>query len=234
VQGGAIGASGMAIALDASASGVNNTPAIPISLNVSHTIGGGAKRLVVVCAMVRSSTDFATLDYTTITYDGTAMSLAATAANARSRSSIYYLLDASLPAAGTYTVAVTANGTTVNLRDLEVQVYSFTGAKQSAQPDATNTYQDNTGGSSISKNITTVAANAWIVDALAMYGAVTGGTAAGSQANAIFGAASGGAGSASTLGPVASPGSTATGWGTFTGTNPARFAYAQASFAPDS
>lgn len=233
-------AAAVGIAFDASASNATNGlgGTSPLSTTVSHTIGGGSNRLVVVACEARSNAA-TTLAFTTVTYNGTNMTQAATIPDVgiRNRASIYYLLDSSLPAAGTYNVVVTAS-TTVGSLGLQVAaaVYSFTGAKQSAQPDATNTYTDVTGGSSISKSVVTVANNSWIVDCLgASAGSGFTGTAvaAGSQAHSVVLAPQGASLlAASILGPVSPAGSTATGWGTFGGANPTRWAYAQASFAP--
>lgn len=225
----------MAIALDATASGNVGTQASPGTVTVSHVLGGGANRAVVVCFCATYTTD-STVTYG-VKYNGVAMTqavLVETTTTHRIASGIFYILDASLPATGTYNAVVTATTTGNNVIGLFAEVYSFTGFAQSAQPDATNSYQDATGGSSISKSVTTVADNSWIVDSLALApSTITGATAAGSQANAIFQRiAAVRSTCSSTLGPVTPAGATSTGWGTFVGATPTSFTYAQASFSP--
>ena len=81
------------------------------------------------------------------------------------RSTAYYLI---APAAGTYTVAVTLSGIT----DYSVSgVVSYTGAKQSGQPDANN--GANGSSTACSVDVTTVANNCWVFDVAITRGALT-------------------------------------------------------------
>ncbi len=227
----------MAIALDATASGTNGGANLATySKTIAHTLGGGSNRAVVVCTGVRYNGAPGTASLAVPTYNGTNMTLACAVQNASIRNicAIYYLLDASLPAAGTYNVVVSATSSSATTSNVCGEMYSLTGVKQSAQPDATATYADDTGGTSISKNIVTVANNSWIIDALCTTGNTqVSATAAGSQANPLVvpaGLANAQYDSSTLLVPTA--GSTATGWGSFTTANPTRWAYCQASFAP--
>lgn len=155
------------IALDASANGSNgpNTNP-PQSLTVSHTLGAGTDRCVVVVGSTESGGTNGTLS---CTYNGVTMTQAVevnVTGTSNQRTAIFYLLDASLPAAGTYNVVLTEATGSAPVYEMLAVVYSLTGVGQSGQPDATASNTNTTGASSYSDNITTIADRAWVVTGL--------------------------------------------------------------------
>src|SRR4029079_15971064 len=73
---------------------------------------------------------------------------------------LFYALNASLPAAGHYTVAVTFQGA---VDGISAGAISLTAVAQSG-PEAAATRVDTSGADAISTSITTRTANAWVVD----------------------------------------------------------------------
>ena len=75
----------------------------------SHTIGGGSDRILLYSF---ASETAGTGDVTNVTYNGVALTYSTYTATAReSRVEFWYMLEAALPAAGTYTVTATIAGT---------------------------------------------------------------------------------------------------------------------------
>ena len=75
----------------------------------SHTIGGGSDRILLYSF---SSETAAKGDVTNVTYNGVALTYSTyTVAAGEARVEFWYMLEAALPAAGTYTVAATIAGT---------------------------------------------------------------------------------------------------------------------------
>jgi hypothetical protein len=90
---------------------------------------------------------------------------------------LYYLI---APATGANNVVI-STGSSANIYGNAV---SYTGAKQSAQPDATNKSQDGDGDGVYALAVTTVADNSWTVMAFVNGSAAGGGAAAGSTLRA--------------------------------------------------
>jgi pectate lyase len=152
-----------AIALDA-ASRAATTSTGRTSLTWSHTVGGGADRVLLVGVAVEDS-GTADANITAVTYNGVA--LAAVPNSKRSgggtgiiQTQLFYLLNATLAGAGAHTVSVTTQGP---VDGISAGAVSFTGVSQAVPgPAATNV--DTSGADSISTAITSTVANSWIVD----------------------------------------------------------------------
>jgi hypothetical protein len=148
------------IALDvASNSGAKNNIS---SYSWSHTCTGTNLLLAVGDSHRTGTSDYAV---TGITYNSVAMSYIRTDLINGRRSTIYYLI---APATGSNTVAVTyayLNTTGVG------GAVSYTGAKQSGQPDANNGATASTGDPSVS--VTTVANNCWVFSCVSSVYALT-------------------------------------------------------------
>jgi hypothetical protein len=137
----------MAIAYDATSVGtqVNDS-----TLSWSHTCTGSNRILFVSCMSNTSD------DLTGVTYNSVSMTQVGKIQLPSSGrwQYLYYLI---APATGSNTITVTASGTTF----LQGTATSYTGAKQSGQPDSSNT---NSGTStSITASTTVVASNCWLV-----------------------------------------------------------------------
>lgn len=138
----------MAIALDAQSNGATS---VTTSLSWSHTCTGSNLALIVG---IWNASD----GVTSVTYNGVAMTqiakLLMTGGAAGQYIYLYYLLN---PATGTNTVAVT--GATGGLDGAST---SFTGVKQSGQPDSFNS-SGSASTASLTTSTTTVADNTWLV-----------------------------------------------------------------------
>jgi pectate lyase len=197
------------------------------SLSWSHAIGGGADRVLVVGVAIEdvSTTD---ANIVSVTFNGTP--LVAVPNSKRSgggtgiiQTQLFYLLSASLGAAGARTITVTTQGP---VDGIAAGAVSLMGVSQSA-PQTAATNVDTSGADSISTSITSPVANSWIVDVV---GSGNSGsfTAAGGQTERVDVAASGMTGAMSTKALTAA-GATTLGW-THNGAN--RLAHSLASLAP--
>lgn len=141
----------MAIALDAATDGGLVNPGT--SLTFSHTTSGSNRILFV--AAFGPSTDI----LTGATYNGVSMTLIdKTAVGGDLYIYLWYLI---APATGANNVVISASGSA----QIQGGAISYTGAKQTGQPDASNkSNTDTTGTPTIS--VTTVADNSWAVLAL--------------------------------------------------------------------
>jgi hypothetical protein len=147
----------MAIVHDAASfgSGINVS-----SINWSHTIGGGTNRLLVVG--VSTFDAFGGGVVTGVTYNGVPMIAGPSIAqvvSATLRATLWYLLGASLPVAGAYSVVASFSGP--GFTQAVGGAESVTGAAQAA-PEATATGSSALPSSSYSTNLTTVSSNAWV------------------------------------------------------------------------
>lgn len=131
------------------------------SYSFNHTCGASADLLVFGNGHYKSSGD---ITISSVTYNSVAMTLARDDVKSVSgwnfRSAVYYLL---APGTGSaYTVAITYSGTTTNG---DGGVVSYSGARQTGQPDAVN---GATGSASktASTIVTTVADNCWVFSAV--------------------------------------------------------------------
>lgn len=156
----------MALAVDATSTGTTTGT----SLTVSHTCTGSNLLLLVGAYTHGTLTDIVT----GITYAGTAMTRINTVTNSgggntASRLYLYYLIN---PATGANNVvtSLSESRTVLNANT------SYTGAKQSGQPDAGNTAFSAT-VTTLGVTITSVADNSWLVGTLRGHsGTVTAGT----------------------------------------------------------
>ena len=143
------------------------------SISWSHTIGGGTNRaLVIEVASYNSGNTCgsgAAQNVASVTYNGVAATAVpnSLACSTKSGSSgvnntqLFYVLESSpLPAAGTYTVTVTFTGTAAAAA---AGAISLAGVSQTA-PEASAATAMNSGVTSISTSITTIASGAWLVD----------------------------------------------------------------------
>ena len=213
----------MAIALDSTS---QNT-ASGTQLTISHTIGSGANRLLVVGFAVEGATD-AAAQITGVTYNSVAMTSVRTddtngGTGFTALSGIYYMDEANLPSAGTYNIVIS----TSSADELSGGGVSVTGAGQTG-PEANNGANNPSSGSTSSVGITTSTDDAWIFDAVASGNAITfTETSPQTQRWEQTASSSGGAGSTKTL---ASAGATTMEW-TFVGTSN-RDAISAAAWAP--
>jgi len=95
-----------------------------------------------------------------VTWNGTALSQAVEKFQTAQMSTIYYLI---APESGTFDIVVTFDGVGTSVA---ANATSWTGAKQSAQPDAIASTGNGTAGASIALDIVTVAADCIIIDSL--------------------------------------------------------------------
>lgn len=123
---------------------------------VSLALGGEASRIVIACTVNTGASGYSP----TPTFNGTTMTLAHSHNYLGSYYAyIYYLLEASLPSAGTYTFSADPAGSP---RGGLWCMYIY-GAKQQA-PEATA--QGSGTSNNFSTNITTASNGAWVIDAL--------------------------------------------------------------------
>lgn len=135
----------MAIALDATSNG----NATSTSITIAHTCTG-ADRILFVGVYYQGGDNF-----TSVTYNGVALTQIAKVNNGLAIwGALYYLV---APSTGTNNIVVTVSASAF----LGAGGVSYTGAKQSGQPDASTT---NTGsGTSLTTSVTTVADNSWAI-----------------------------------------------------------------------
>ena len=141
----------MPIALDAT----SNNGTSSGSKTWDHTIGSGSDRILLVIVHIEQTSP----NISAATYNGQSMTLAVSDTESVNQSAIFYLLDADLPAAGTYTVAITTNESNAD-NDLAAAI-SLTGVKQAAPEDTAS--QTATSGTGLSTSITPTA-GAWVVE----------------------------------------------------------------------
>lgn len=126
------------------------------TVTVSHTCTGSN---LILFAAVESASVGNTVTTSGVTYNGVAMTIVGSSVNAGTdnrRYDLWYLL---APATGAHDIVVTYSGTPAQGA---VAAASYTGAKQSGVPDATDSFV----GSAVThatKAITTVADNCWLV-----------------------------------------------------------------------
>lgn len=186
----------MAIALDNTGSAAQANAASGMTL--SFTIGSGSNRyLLAIFTTERNGSQ----THDSMTYNGVAMTKGPDVQNSRSRTSIWWMHEDDLPSGGTYDLVGDVDASQGHDA---LAAISFTGVEQQA-PEATNT------GTTDTTSVTTVTANAWVIDGLTTLQG-TSGVADGSQVEFHDTASSEGHGMASYLGPVATPASTSMGW----------------------
>src|SRR5262245_2103635 len=134
------------------------------SLAWSHTIGGGADRVLLVGVAVEDTTT-TDANITSVTYNGVALTAVPNSkinggGTGIIQTQLFYLLNATLAGAGAHTVNVTTQGP---VDGISAGAVSFTGVNQAA-PGPAATKVDTSGADSISTSITSTVANSWIVD----------------------------------------------------------------------
>jgi hypothetical protein len=135
------------------------------SISFSHTIGFGEDRILIVGAAGEDNTA-ADMVITGVTYNGAAMtpvsgSQAVAGTTTLQKSELYYMLEADLPPAGTYTVVVSYAGA---MDQASGGAISLLHAAQ--EPPEAVAAKNNSGQTSISTSITTETDNAWVVDVI--------------------------------------------------------------------
>jgi prepilin-type N-terminal cleavage/methylation domain-containing protein len=220
---GSTGVSGGVCSISFDAASSSYSTASPLSW--SHAIDSGSNRLLVVSIGVEGSfpTDS---DVTGVTYDGVTLTKAVDHYVGIQNTEIWYLLEAGLPAAGSYTLQVTIAG---NPTSINAGAISVSGAAQSS-PEATASNDDGQSGSStIQTNITTVTNGALVFDCVGSGNAISGFTADAGQTERfdVVGNSSAAAGSTEL---VATAGSATLGWTADSASN--RLSHVLAAFGP--
>lgn len=157
----------MAIAFNSSTSG---TSAGSTTVTVSHTASGN-DRIVFAYTFDRNLGGLDTV--TGVTYGGTAMTFIETSGAINPAMRVYYLI---APSTGAQDCIATR---TSSANNFSLSVHSYTGAKQSGQPDAYIYSSEAVPGSqTLTKYITTVANGAWITAMCASPSTITASTGA--------------------------------------------------------
>lgn len=207
----------MAIAFDSSTNSGAKTNVSSFSWN--HVCTGNNLLLVVGINSYTALANDRTVS--SVTYNGVLMTQIDTIRNdfTGNRATLFYLIN---PSTGSNTISVTMADTTENVLGGAI---SYTGVKQSGQPDAYNTGKGNSTPASVS--VTTNADNCWVVSTISSGGT----TIAGGQTerwNVVL--ATGRGGGSDTNGPKTPAGSQEMTW-TITG-GAQYWAEVVASFAP--
>ena len=211
-----------AVAETISFDNVSSTTSTANPMTLSHTIGGGTARLLVVGISAECNDG---ITVTGVTYNGQPLTKAASVqadTGTVGTADLWYLLEADLPAAGAYNVEVTTSGYTAK----SVGAISLAGVAQQA-PEASNT-NTNVGPDYISTSITTLTDGAWVVDVVEQ-GNASAFTADGGQTERYQEIAGSSNGAASTK-EMATAGATSMGWSASAN----RLAHVVAAFAPGS
>lgn len=154
-----------AITKDAVSHAVSGMPSS--SLSWSHTLGAGNNRAVVIA--VGSADSVASPDanavVTSVLFNGVYAtpipnSLIYGGTSGMVQTQLFYLTEAELPAAGTYTVQVNLTGA---IGGIQAGAISMFGVSQ-GPPEAVVAHRDTTGADLISTAITTLTNNAWVID----------------------------------------------------------------------
>lgn len=196
-------------------------------LSWSHALGAGSDRVVIIGVAAENSTatnaNIASVTFNGVDATAVPNSKISGGGTGIIQTQLFYLLNSSLPAPGTYTVHVTFQGA---IQGATAGAVSLLGVNQAA-PQGVATKIDTSGADSISTSISTPTSGAWVVDVV---GSGNGGsfTAGSGQVERWDIAASGMTGATSTK-IVATAGATTLSW-THSGAN--RLAHSLASLAP--
>ncbi len=217
---------GLAIVFDSASSATSGT--MGTTLSWSHTIDGGMNRLLVV-GLASEAQGANDLNVTSVTYNGVAMkpvvgSSSIVGTDWLMKSDLYYLPDANLPPAGTYTITATYAGSVFNRNGGAISLANV--EQQLAEAATTKVVSD---GTAISTNITTLTDGAWVVDVVGSgdLGTFSPTSAAMVERYDITANSSSAAGSTKSI-PMA--GQTTMSWSHST---PKRMAHSLAAFAPE-
>jgi len=133
----------------------------------THMLGGGDNRVLVVALAAEDDSEsdlaIANVKYNNVEMNIVPGSNVIVGTGTKVKTVLYYLLEADLPEPGYHTVAVTYAGGDVAQR-LGGSISRANVAQQAPEAVVTNS---NTGQDTISTNITTVTADAWVVDVVA-------------------------------------------------------------------
>lgn len=121
----------MAVAFDAASTGYNSGAS---SLTISHTVGSGSDRALVVAASCINGTDF--LASATATYGGVSMGSPVVTKSAGAGSNYVYVWVLAAPASGTANVVITPSGSAY----LKAVVSSYTGVDQTTPVSSSAKY----------------------------------------------------------------------------------------------
>jgi len=197
------------------------------TLSWSHTLGNGSDRIVVIGVASANSTTTVPV-ISGVTFNGAAAtavpgSLISGGGTGKIETQLFYVLNSSLPAAGTYTVTVTFQS---GVSGASAGAVSLFGVAQSG-PEAVATKTDTSGADTISTSIVTHTNGAWVADVV---GSGTSGTfTPGSGQTLRWGIAASTMTGAGSTASVATAGSATLTW-SHTGAN--RLAHSLAAFAP--
>lgn len=161
----------MAIAFDAKSEDYFTGGTSGTTITVSHTCTG-SDRILLVGAWVGAGTD----TITGATYNGVSMTeinAVTTGFTTVKYTKLFYLI---APAIGANNIVVTKSGT--NSAYIWIRNASYTGVKQSAQPDSQTT-NTASGVTSLGTSTTTVADNSWVI-AFTAYDSIASNSTAGS------------------------------------------------------
>jgi hypothetical protein len=145
----------MAIAFDAATDGGNNDGATS-SHSFSHTCTGTDRILFVGIAGGQATSEAD--DLTGVTYDSVAMTLVGKRVDADLDRYVYLYVLVN-PASGSHTVAISSSTT----KYLLAGAVSYTGARQSSQPDNSTTNISAVAATSLTSSLTPVSDGCWIV-----------------------------------------------------------------------
>ncbi len=198
------------------------------TLAYDHTIGGGTNRLLVVTVAIEASSPANTDLTVTPTYNGVDMTLATDRVTGTSfgmHTYMWYMLEADLPAAGTYSVSLTAG----NADNITSGAVSVTNVAQQPPEVTGSSADDQAGDDVIQTGVTTLTDGAWLFDCVGSGNAVSGYTPDGGQIERWDVAASSSRGAGSTA-EQPSAGAITLGWTAESSSN--RIAHVVAGFAP--
>jgi hypothetical protein len=128
------------------------------TLTLAHVVGSGANRILIVSASSESSTAGNRPVSGIMWNTSEAFTKVNHVENATGRVEIWYLIN---PTAGSFNVVLTYGGAAFNTAACAT---SWTGVKQSAQPDASNTATGT--GTAITVNVTTVVKDCIVIDSV--------------------------------------------------------------------
>jgi uncharacterized repeat protein (TIGR02543 family) len=211
-----------AIAFDAASNG--GLAASGSTFTWSHTVGTGTNRVLVV-GVEQEDTNTADMTISSVTYNGAAMTAIANSqvsdgTTTVNRAQLFYQVN---PASGAHNVVVTFAGT---VNGASAGAVSLSGAAQSG-PEAVATNHLGS-GSTISTNITTLTAGAWVVDVIGSgASSVTFTTTTSGMTERWDRSTNGAGGAGSTKAPTAT-GATTLSW---TASSGSRIVHALAAFA---
>lgn len=151
-----------AISQDAVSNGSSDTQ----TATVSHIVGAGANKILIVCVGIEVNADYSPL-CTSVTYNGDALTKVneiafddsvASSFTYRDSVSTWYLLN---PDEGTYDIVVTATSDTI--KGVGVGAISLIGVNQAA-PEAENSARGNS--ATAATTVTTTTDAAWVIDSV--------------------------------------------------------------------